>query len=67
MAVDDHPAATEELQDEVAAMNLDPKPETEIDGESEVCALSAHICPAGNGPPRQKRVNETTCGSVLSS
>lgn len=36
MAVDDNPAATEELQDEVAAMGLDAKPDTEIDGESEV-------------------------------
>lgn len=43
MPVDDHPAATEELQDEVAAMGLDPKPETEIDGESEVCVVSAYL------------------------
>ena len=55
MAVEDHPAATEELQDEVAAMGLEPKPEIEIDGESEVCALSARVCSAGSGPTRLVR------------
>ncbi len=36
MADEDSPAATEELQDEVAAMGLEPKPEDEIDGQTEV-------------------------------
>jgi len=40
MADEDSPAATEELQDEVAAMGLEPKPEDEIDGQTEVRSCS---------------------------
>lgn len=38
MADENSPAATEELQDEVAAMGLEPKPEDEIDGQTEVAS-----------------------------
>ena len=40
MADEDSPAATEELQDEVAAMGLEPKPEDEIDVQPEVRSRS---------------------------
>ena len=40
MADGNSPAATEELQDEVAAMGLEPKPEDEIDGQTEVRSCS---------------------------
>ncbi len=40
MADEDSPAATEELQDEVAAMGLEPKPEDEIDSQTEVRSCS---------------------------
>lgn len=38
MIQEDPHAVTTELQDEVAAMGLEPKPEAEIDDQSEVCA-----------------------------
>ncbi len=40
MAGEDSPAATEELQDEVAAMGLELKPEDEIDAQTEVTSCS---------------------------
>ncbi|DBA65863.1 TPA: hypothetical protein ACH3X2_002893 [Trebouxia sp. C0005] len=38
MADEDSPVATDELQDEVAAMGLEAKPEDEIDGQTEVAS-----------------------------
>lgn len=46
MADEDSPVATDELQDEVAAMGLEAKPEDEIDGQTEVsscCELAASV------------------------